>query len=316
MAITAIEVENFRGIRRGSLQNLTSVNVLVGANNSGKSTLVEALVRVAKHNSGDDSAVGQENSRAGRARNEPHELDASALFRGAPSGRATVSLDEFLIQELVLKRVNAETEALAIERKGTSPATQFGALKRLTCLRPPDVLDGSIAPKLWPQLLRDRSDKRLASALQKVYGGALEGAQLAPSGHVHLLYPDHTVLLDAHGEGMRVAFRILLVLARLEDTMLCVEEPECFQHPRALDKLALAMCTQAKAQSVQLLFTTHSLGCVRAFHHASAEAGLDFAVHHLDLDTDGVLDVRRIDGATFEALDESGTDVRRLDEYA
>ena len=39
----SIEIENFRGIAKGKLEGLAPLSVLVGVNNSGKSTVLEAL---------------------------------------------------------------------------------------------------------------------------------------------------------------------------------------------------------------------------------------------------------------------------------
>ena len=43
MRIESIELENFRGIRTGKIDQLGSVNVLIGRNNSGRSSILEAL---------------------------------------------------------------------------------------------------------------------------------------------------------------------------------------------------------------------------------------------------------------------------------
>ena len=41
--LNALAIENFRGIKHGKLEGLTKVNVFIGKNNSGKSTILEAL---------------------------------------------------------------------------------------------------------------------------------------------------------------------------------------------------------------------------------------------------------------------------------
>ena len=41
--LTGIEIENYRGIRKASITEFGSINLLVGLNGSGKSTLLEAI---------------------------------------------------------------------------------------------------------------------------------------------------------------------------------------------------------------------------------------------------------------------------------
>ena len=40
-----IRLQNFRGVREGEVRGFADVNVVIGRNNAGKSTLLEAIVR-------------------------------------------------------------------------------------------------------------------------------------------------------------------------------------------------------------------------------------------------------------------------------
>ena len=42
--LSSLEIKNFKGIREGKISGLAQVNVLVGRNNSGKSTVLDALL--------------------------------------------------------------------------------------------------------------------------------------------------------------------------------------------------------------------------------------------------------------------------------
>jgi AAA15 family ATPase/GTPase len=55
MLIKELSIANFRGIRESKLSDLAQVNILVGKNNTGKSTVLEALTligQIAAHNAG------------------------------------------------------------------------------------------------------------------------------------------------------------------------------------------------------------------------------------------------------------------------
>jgi len=45
--LQSLTIENFRGIREGRIDGLTAVNLLVGRNNSGKTTVLESITRLA-----------------------------------------------------------------------------------------------------------------------------------------------------------------------------------------------------------------------------------------------------------------------------
>ena len=79
--------------------------------------------------------------------------------------------------------------------------------------------------------------------------------------------------------------------------------------------MAAAICGQAKESDTQLLITTHSIECLRAFLDGSAAAGSSFAVQHLAL-TGGKLVARRLDAGTVGGLLRTGVDVREFDLYA
>ena len=51
--IRSLEIENFRGIQSGKLENLTPLTILVGPNSSGKSTVLDALFLSASPSAGD-----------------------------------------------------------------------------------------------------------------------------------------------------------------------------------------------------------------------------------------------------------------------
>jgi len=42
--LSSLEIGNFKGIKSGKIGDLAQVNVLVGRNNSGKSTVLDALL--------------------------------------------------------------------------------------------------------------------------------------------------------------------------------------------------------------------------------------------------------------------------------
>jgi hypothetical protein len=85
--ISSIQIEGYRGFEQFEMTDLGRLNLLVGTNNSGKTSVLEALYLLAW--CGDPFALGQLLRRRGETtpgetnnRNIPAELDVRHLFRG------------------------------------------------------------------------------------------------------------------------------------------------------------------------------------------------------------------------------------------
>lgn len=82
--LTRIKIENYRGFRSYRMEGLTTVNLLVGKNNSGKTALLECVHLLAS--GGDPMVLVNAASRRGEVvsgvRDEPQLLDISHFFHG------------------------------------------------------------------------------------------------------------------------------------------------------------------------------------------------------------------------------------------
>jgi len=311
MPIESLILERFRGVRLGRIEDLTDVNILVGRNNCGKTTVAEAILRIAHFASSRarDAANRDRLTLCAKRRNELPLPFPDELWHGARRSGTfafTARVDGGLVHHAYLGGAGNEPN----QRAGEGTTFHHGA----TWFSPLDAWDSGLEKSLWREVLRDRADRRLAESLNEIFGFEADGVQLPPDGKLTLLLPDRGIPVDIMGDGTRAALRCLLLLAALRATALIIEEPESHQHPESLQKFAVAVCKLAAAQSVQLLITTHSRECVRAFAAAAETARRTPTVFHLSID-DGDLRARRLDAAALESLNASDTDVRSLDVY-
>ncbi|MDI7267695.1 MAG: AAA family ATPase [Myxococcota bacterium] len=322
--LTKLEIANFRGIHKGEVSGFADVTVLVGRNNSGKSTVAEAIVRLAA--GALVQMVGGNPEMDARAQ---QRVDPWSRMRGGAGGSGRpelwyrrdmtqpfriagkVGTTEFVVEQP--KAPPADRLPFVVPQPGTAPERAF--LEALAFFLPQDVNDAGIEMSAWPSILAHREDKFIAAAMQELFRPPVENVALLPDGSLMLLYPQIGISLQGHGEGVRYALRCLIRMNQLQGTMFVMEHPESHEHPGALERLGEAVCRQARQADVQLLVTTHSRECIRAFLEGSAKAGSTFAVLHLAL-TDGQLAVRGIDAETLRGVDRTGMDVRDLDLYA
>jgi predicted ATPase len=315
--LTAIQIRNFRGIQSGDLDGLADATVLVGRNNSGKSTVAEALATMGAACFLGGSSVNPWTQAQGRLagwyqeRNLPHLTDEFWFNKDTSKPIIIAVTIDGVGLSFSVKSV-ASGGALS-PPQGQDAAKAF--LAALGSFVPRDAACVEIEKTTWTAVLAPRKDKSLIRSVNEIFGMQIDQIQLPPDGRLLLLLPDKTIALDAHGSGTRAAVRCLIRLTLAGRTVFVMEHPEDHQHPGSLLRLAAAMCKQAKGSDTQLVVTTHSAECVRAFLKGSADAGSSFALLHLAL-ADGKLAVRNLDAETVRGLDRTGVDVREFDLYA
>ena len=331
LRLTSVKIERFRGIREGEINGFADVNVLIGRNNSGKTTVVEAIMKtIAAHYSHfHDYAGRQSDFLWNEIRGDSQAFPREAWYRQD----STLPIELNVRIETSKQDSSQYQAALAIQvESSASPSVPsvpsvardipagFEPKVRSFCsalglFRSLDGVNARIEAILWPRLLANRMDKLLTKSLNEIFSYNAESIQILPGNRLMVLFDSYSLPLDTQGDGTRAAMRSLMALAMSKQALFFMEEPECHQHPGSLTRYATAVCGLAKEQEVQLFISTHSAECVKAFLDAAHEKKSEAAVFHLSL-TDGKQQARRLNAADVETLQATGIDVRFLDLYA
>lgn len=309
--LQSLQVNDFRGVASCMLNGFGDVNVVIGRNNTGKSSLLEAMTLSFAFSEPIPDVLGKAVQEVWSNARAEHQWPAGLVRAGAKACRVIVhGMPGGSAWGAALRGDRLELDG-SNARRMTYP---FGFFF------PQHATNRDIERTLWPRLLSTRIDRDLAAQASKIFDAEVESLQILPDGALIVATPTTGIRLDAQGSGFRAALRLLMVAGAARGGVLVVEEPECHQHPSSLKRLAKALTDECLSHGTQLFVTTHSLECVRAFAEA-APASSDptkapaFITWGLAKSREGVVTGKRLTRETVLGLDEAGTDVRFMDEY-
>jgi len=309
MAIQSVNIEKYRGIREGRIEDLAPLTILTGPNGCGKSTVLEAI-HVAASPTGLDALAlaltgrprisdglkwlaykgmsGQKTDLAVVAR------DGSIYRRTLDRGPGWVALRE---GERVLGTIQSQGPSVTNTMKQGVPSASLPVVGL--------DLDESIplARLFTHAVLEDRKQSVLA-LLAPVIEGFRDLEVLQDDNDQPVLFMTlHTgrVPVACTGSGTHAMVRLVLQMARLGEGTALLEEPEVHLHPRAIQQAARAILTGVR-RNVQVILATHSLEVIDALLAEATDTDLtQMACYRCRL-VDGVLGTGRIQGPAMARL--------------
>lgn len=306
--ITDIKITNFRGIGDLELTGLKRVNLVIGGNNVGKTSLLEAIVAGA--------APGVVKTLPGLFRANSGKV-AKRYFKWLLRDRESLSVIKI---DGPGKRIElAITSVMSlVPQTGDDGVQEYGGIRfwhqgkkdyfktRVVSVqhRTPD----SIISNFADAVRSPENEKRLESLLNKLDPRIL-------SARLDLIDEEQIISLDV-GLSERVplsqlgqgTYRVVSMLADLmgsKPDLFLIDEIENGVHYTALPKIWRALAEIAEALNIQIFATTHSKEClaaaIRVFYDEDPEGNRELAVIQL-MRVDGnvlarVLDEERVNDA-------------------
>ena len=308
--ITSVRIENFRGVREGGVDGLAPISVLVGPNNSGKSTALEAI------------AVGELAPRAHdiarlllRRGGSPLDALGRVVARGASHALITAGSDgaeqarraNLSVGDNAYRAADARNEGL---RDPMETVTVNGMAVVVDANGRCSGIYGDPGPKHAVRFV-DVEAVRAVGALEDAYS-TIDAAGQLPSvvkalarampglTDLRILKVGAEFLLHAFfasgppvptylaGDGFKRFLEVAAAVVHLDKGVVLLEEPESFQHPRYLQELATLLHLAARA-GTQIILSTHSLELIDLLLLAPEAEGLAYpTVHRMRL-VDGTL---------------------------
>jgi energy-coupling factor transporter ATP-binding protein EcfA2 len=351
--ISEIHIENYRGIKNGVVDNLGDINIFVGKNGSGKSTILETLML-----GGWVSGICGEYLQAQSAakvfpqdgmdliktkRNFAARGDVKLKIGAQPSIDHPAMQGKGLCDDFWFSGnsqigpikldffINTNCVTISISHIGASTGINLENPEDINAMRGIVFADSSLATAktiekaLWPLVLKSRSKDKIIQAMNKVYGKDIENIEHSPDGTEHspdgifyvgLRQQNYAIVLDNLGAGIRIGFRLILLGNVMKNTALLLEEFDAYEHPESLRNLAKIIYEFSRANNIQCFMTTHRMESISAF--------LDIAKEYPEttgniigtiLHEDGTLLTRSVEFGSALNLLEGGFDLRNIENY-
>jgi hypothetical protein len=340
--LTSIHIQGFKGFKDTHIAPLRKVNLILGGQNVGKTSLLEAVYLGA-------SPIGNVQGlpavfRLVEGRDSQRFLDMT--FKGvAASIELEFGLNGLLIDEgdgqkygNLITEINLPQKTspdrgyvggLGFDGVQYSRVIESASLDRLSGGVTAGVLALTQTPlaisvnlpsqfntvQLLDQVVLKRKKRTLLEALRRIEPRLEDIHSLSPDGeqrvYLELNGLDTAVPLQQLGHGFSRLLHLYCSLLVTDAKLALMDEVENGIHYASLPLLFQGVHDMASTQGVQTLMTTHSWDCIRAAYQtfADADALQDFQLIRLEREGDNVRAVV-INGDMLDTVMEAGYEVR------
>ena len=325
--IERLEIENFRGLDKLTVDGLARVNVFVGANNVGKTSLLEAILLLEetqvtvpleailarrRYVAGGDSQRmlallrSQSSSAAvkltgvrGDAQWHTQFLEKNGVPQSIVGHGPVEAAQNWPSIDIAFSHTGARTEA--------RPRAVWFDFNAMTDEQLSDQIGalweagdaGEIAE--WLQQIDPRV---IQVAQQKVTGSTCAEAWVELKGLPRKLRLTHA------GHGLRFATALFLELRGQCDAVVLVDEIEVGLHHEALKAVWQTIDCLSRRNSLQLFVTTHSYDCLKAVQEAMNGSPSELACFRLQRGDSGHIVAVRISSETLGTMVAMDIEVR------
>lgn len=264
--LDSLHIKNFRCFEDLTIPSLGRVNLIVGKNNSGKSTLLEAIAVFTQH--GKKAALLEILNKREEFQSSQSEINNiyfnhitsnKEIFIGNTAKTLGLSLSEskHIIFDEALKIPHNFPQAL----KNTINDHSYPFSSVDTCIKP----DFEMA-EIWDEIRIHKQDKLASEALQLI-DSSIENVFYTSNmvTMVSLLKEPKARPIKSMGEGMSRLLQLFLHAFHARSGYLTIDEFENGLHYSIQEEVWEKLFKLAKELDIQVFATTHSEDTVKAF---------------------------------------------------
>jgi len=304
-AVRSLRVESYRGVSGLEVADLSAFSVLVGANDAGKTSVLEALTLLCDPTdltqwlllSRCPLGVGVRSAIEGvfpsTLRGSPRKIAVSGDVQNATQrvvvtyqpGPPRVGMWDDAPRAEPLAELEIETRidntpvashSITVHRDALSSGSQWPPGRPMLPVWMVSPSSATVPPLVVAGLSSAiaKGQKRLVLEAMKLLDPQITDINIVTTG-THLILIEHevrgTVDLRTFGDGLQSALALATRLACVTDGLLLVDEIWGAIHTRALPTLLRWLMQAAARARVQVVATTHSLDCLTALAQVMVE---------------------------------------------
>lgn len=338
---SSLKIDRYRGLSNVELTQLGRVNLIVGVNNAGKTSLLEAvyllahqsdpraLLEVLRRRTRVDPAAFPEWS----VDQWPTDISLEARFDSRPDNLTTLRVDAkntsddtdedwaSYLRTLVVtagyagRRQRSTSDFFA----GRARRTRVDGEPRWLCQTllhsPFSLADPESLTRCNEASIREKSKDRVLEFIREHLDPGITDIALANEHNRFLVTHSglsEAVDLSVFGEGIQRVFQIGLMFAGVRGGVLLIDEFENALHTSVLYPLTTFIKQLAADFNVQVFITTHSKETIEAFLRDDFIID-DVVAHLLKRSPSGGVEVRRFEGPKLKrGIEIVDLDIRRL----
>jgi predicted ATPase len=296
--LTSLEIDSFRGLNGLSFDPLSRINVITGFNNSGKTTILEAIyLLLGTHEQLQNYPNVFRSAQGSQAERFEHFWKWLVPNASSESEASVTAFDDEKRKlRVVLKQHAQQRDTLTIQHMDSSRGTTtmnvtrsgFGAKQerpwpKMEFFSPrmsDPVVDAEQYNKV--QLLRDGEERVLD--LMRVVEPRLRKLRYAKITNEPLVYADVGLgsLLPSSQMGQAFCRMLTLYMEMLvtEAEVLLIDEIENGLHHSVFESVWKGIGSLSKTHGIQVFVTTHSIECVNAAANAAPSGDPHGFSHH------------------------------------
>jgi predicted ATPase len=316
--ITNLHLENFRGFSDLKLSGFKRVNLIVGKNNAGKTSLLEGIViGTSPRRLGEmpvllRASMGNVHQRYFRWLIRDREgVDTGKLQLEGPQSNCSVLLKKSVRGEHILPP-NGWTQVFAGGGTIIFAPQHMDTVRCWVVSVQQRSLD--LMVKLYAQAVKRKGGEERIEKLMQSVDERVKKIRIEPADDGNHIVVDlglsEMLPLSQAGQGL---YRLIAIFAELigEQPAICIiDELENGIHHSLLEQVWTGLAAVAEEMGIQIFVTTHSLECIRSAHDAfSKRQEYDFGIIQL-FRVEGVDQGRVLDRKHIEAAIAGGIDLR------